>query len=171
MENKLSENKSWIKDLASQELNIEASHYSAFSTDINPSQNELAEHSLEFLKQLKTAFTAHFAVFNHIKSFSSSVKIYGIADTKADFMLFRKGHKLIFSLKEPGLITVRMKFNDHKLIPGTLAGESAVEEPADLIKGEWGAFNELKWTYNNQAINIDYLLKYYMTYFVKNSAR
>ena len=78
------------------------------------------------------------------------------------------GHKLIFSIREPGLISVRMKFNDQLLNSNT---NSTTEEPADFIKGEWGPFNELKWTYNDQTINIDYLIRYYMTVFVKNSVK
>ena len=167
MENKVvgSNIDSWIKELVRSESDTDASRHGTFSEDITPSQSDLAEHSMEFLKQLKTAFTTQFADFNRLKGFSGSVKIYGIADTEADFMLFRKGHKLVFSLKEPGLIAVQMKFND-QILNTTMSGQSA-----DLIKGEWGPFNELKWTYNNQAIDINHLIRYYITYFVKNSTQ
>ena len=167
MENKVLENNtdSWIKELVRRESDTDASSHSAFLEDVRPSQDELTEHSVEFLKQLKTAFSDQFTSFNHLKGFSGNVKIYGIADTAADFMLFRKGHKLVFSLKEPGLIAVKMKFND-QILNTTVSGQ-----PADLIKGEWGPFNELKWIYNDQPLNINYLIKYYITYFVKNSAR
>ena len=37
-------------------------------------------------------------------------EIYGIANTHADFMLFRNGFKLIFSLKEPGAVSVRFHY-------------------------------------------------------------
>ena len=167
MENKVvgSNIDSWIKELVHCESDADASRHGTFSEDITPSQSDLAEHSIEFLKQLKTAFTAQFAAFNRLKGFSGSVKIYGIADTEVDFMLFRKGHKLVFSLKEPGLITVQMKFSD-QILNTTIS-----HQPADLIKGEWAPFNELKWTYNNQSININHLIRYYITYFVKNSAQ
>ena len=167
MENKILENdtNNWIKELVRCESDTDASSQGAFSEDINPSESELAEHSMEFLKQLRTAFSAQFADFNRLKGFSDNVKIYGVADTEADFMLFRKGHKLVFSLKEPGLINVQMKFND-QILNTLVSGQ-----PPDIIKGEWGPFNELRWTYNNQAININYLIRYYITYFVKNSAK
>ena len=169
MENKAvgSNINSWIKELVRSESGKDASCHGAFSEDITPSQSDLKEHSIEFLKQLKTAFTAQFADFNRLKGFSGSVKIYGIADTEADFMLFRKGHKLVFSLKEPGLIAVQMKFND-QILNTTMSSSG---QPADLIKGEWGPFNELKWTYHNQTININHLIRYYITYFVKNSTQ
>ena len=164
-----SENKeaSWIKELVRLEQNMEATGQISLP-ESHPSKEQLAEHTIEFMRQLRTAFTANSAVFNHIKGFLGSLRIYGIADTPADFMLFRHGHKLIFSIREPGLISVRMKFNDQLLNSNT---NSTTEEPADFIKGEWGPFNELKWTYNDQTINIDYLIRYYMTVFVKNSVK
>ena len=159
--------KDWIKDLVRTEQDMETKGEISLPS-AQPSQKELMEHTLEFMRQLRTAFTTHSALFNHIKGFLGSLRIYGIANTSADFMLFRNGHKLVFSVKEPGLISVCMKFNDPFLVKNS---SPATEEPADFIKGEWGPFNELKWTYNDQRINIDYLIRYYMTAFVKNSVK
>ena len=157
----------WIKDLVRLEQNMEAAGQISVP-ETSPSHEKLAEHTLEFMRQLRTAFTANSAVFNHMKGFLGSLRIYGIADTQADFMLFRHGHKLIFSMREPGLISVRMKFNDQLLNNNK---KTPTEDPADFIKGEWGPFNELKWTYNDQKINIDYLIRYYMSVFIKNSVK
>ena len=164
-----SENKEmkWIKDLVRLEQNMETTGQISLP-EAKPSREQLAEHTIEFMRQLRTAFAAHSAVFNHMKGFLGSLRIYGIADTQADFMLFRHGHKLVFSIREPGLISVRMKFNDQLLNSNN---KSPTEEPADFIKGEWGPFNELQWTYNDQKINIDYLIRYYMTVFVKTSVK
>ena len=156
----------WIKDLVRLEQDMEASGQISLP-ESRPSSEQLTEHTFEFMRQLRTAFTANSAVFNHIKGFLGSLRIYGIADTKTDFMLFRNGHKLIFSVKDPGLISVCMKFNDQMLS----SKDSGTTEPADFIKGVWGPFNELKWTYNDQIINIDHLIRYYMTVFVKNSVK
>ena len=164
-----SENKDtiWIKDLVRLEQDMEATGQISLP-EISPSREQLIEHTIEFMQQLRTAFTAHSAVFNQIKGFLGSLRIYGIANTQADFMLFRHGHKLIFSIREPGLISVRMKFNDQLLSNNK---NTTKAEPADFIKGEWSPFNELKWTYNDKKINIDYLIRYYMTIFVKNSVK
>ncbi len=157
----------WIKDLVRREQDMEATGQISLP-ETSPSKEHLAEHTFEFMRQLRRAFTADSAVFNHLKGFLGSLRIYGIANTQADFMLFRHGHKLIFSVKEPGLISVRMKFNNQLLNNNS---NVQTEEPADFIKGEWGPFNELKWSYNDQTINIDYLIRYYMTLFVKNSVK
>lgn len=163
-----SENKdtNWIKDLVRLEQDMEAKGQISLP-ETSPTQEQLLEHTLEFMRQLRTAFTAHSAVFNHMKGFLGSLRIYGIANTKADFMLFRHGHKLIFSVKDPGFISVCMKFNNQLLN----TKNTNPEEPLDFIKGEWGPFNELRWTYNDNIINIDYLIRYYMTIFVKNSVK
>ena len=164
-----SENKDmqWIKNLVRMEQDMETSGQVSLP-EAAASPDELAEHTDEFMKQLRSAFTSHCSVFNHIKGFLGSLRIYGIAGTKVDFMLFRHGHKLIFSVKEPGLMSIRMNFNSNILMTGN---ETKQQEPSDFIKGEWGPFNELKWTYNNKPISIDYLIRYYMSLFVKNSIK
>ena len=156
----------WIKNLVRMEQDMEASGQ-VHLPETKASVSDMAEHTDEFMKQLRTAFTSHSSVFNHMKGFLGSLRIYGIAGTKSDFMLFRHGHKLIFSVKEPGLITIKMNFNTAILMNN---GEEK-SEPADFIQAQWGPFNELKWTYNNKAINLDYLIRYYMSVFVKNSVK
>ncbi len=158
----------WIKDLVRMEQDIEVSGQVSLP-ETAPTTEQLTEHTHEFMKQLRAAFTAHCSVFNHIKGFLGSLRIYGIAHTQSDFMLFRHGHKLLFSIKDPGLISIRMNFNT-SLLKNT-ESTTPSSQPADFIKGEWGPFNELKWTYNNHPINIDYLIRYYMSLFVKNSIK
>lgn len=155
-------NINWIKNLVQQETTDKTS-----IQDIKPTAKHLNEHTLEFMKQLRTAFTESSSVFNHIKGFLGSLRVYGIADTQADFMIFRHGHKLIFSVSKPGLICIRMKFNNQ------LFNNQSPDDKgnADFIKGDWGAFNELQWTHNDKQINIDYLIRYYMSIFVKNSIK
>ena len=167
----------WIKELVRQEQNIEREGKVSLPAT-TPSREDLLQHTTEFMHQLRSAFTEQCAVFNHLKGFVGSVRIYGIDKTQADFMLFRHGHKMIFSVRDPGLISIRIVFNTHVLgrnlsspDPDKKEEQPRQEEAADFIKGYWGAFNELKWTYNDQGINIDYLIRYYFSLFVKNSMK
>jgi hypothetical protein len=41
----------------------------------------------------------------------------------------------------------------------------------DQLRASWGAFGQLIWTYNEHEIDINYLIRYYMSRFVKDSAR
>ena len=158
----------WIKNLVQQENKMEASGQMSFQSAIQPSEEDLKEHTIEFLKQLRTAFTQNISVFNQLKGYMGSIRIYGIIETESDFMLFRNGYKLVFFMKGPGLIAIRFS-NSENSLPGQ--DSHSTHQPCDYLKGTWGSFGELKWTHNNQPIRIDYLVRFYITHFVKQSVR
>ena len=58
----------WIKDLVRLEQDMEAKGQISLPESA-PSQEQLSEHTFEFMRHLRTAFTANSAVFNHIKGF------------------------------------------------------------------------------------------------------
>ena len=156
----------WIKNLAHYEDRMESLGQAESSSASLASDEELEEHTVEFLRQIRTAFTQNVSFFNQIKGYVGGIRIYGITDTKGDFMLFRNGYKLVFLMKQPGLIAVRFSHSE-SLLPG----QEGKSHPLDFIKGEWRAYGELEWTNNNQPLRIDYLIRYYMTRFVKQSIR
>jgi len=162
--------KNWIKNLAQQEDRMESTGVVHFQSPdpIQGTQEELKEHSIEFLKQLRVAFTQNVSVFNQIKSYVGTIRIYGINDTPADFMLFRNGYKLVFSMKTPGSICIRF-LNIDSLVPNDKKDSSS--PMIDYLDGVWGPFGELKWAHKNRPLQIDFLIRYYMTLFVKNSIR
>ena len=156
----------WVKTLVHQEEQMEKTGKISTASPFAPSQEELQEHTAEFLKQLRTAFTQHISFFNQLKGYMGSIRIYGITGTLADFMLFRNGYKMIFSMKEAGWIAIRFS-NMDALLPG----QEEQNRPSDHLKGVWGAFGELKWTHQGKDIRMDYLIRHYMTHFVKQSLR
>ena len=156
----------WIKTLVQQESQMENSGQVYMHPNaVDP--EDLTEHTLEFLKQLRLAFTHSVSFFNQLKGYAGSIRIYGITGTDGDFMLFRNGYKLIFSMKDPGLIRIYFASAQNNL-PGQ---DISTHKTADYLKGSWGAFGELKWTHNNNPIRIDFMTRHYMTYFVKHSIR
>jgi hypothetical protein len=133
---------------------------------------QLEEATLEFINDLKAAFVEAASAFNQLKgSTLGHLRIYGISKTKADFMLFRNGYKLIFSLRQAGTITIAYSSVGAHYIPGTVGASADEGKPSDVLRATWGAFGQLVWTYNDHIINIDYLVRYYMSRFVKDSAR
>lgn len=131
---------------------------------------QLEEDTVEFINDLKAGFVEAAGAFNQLKGAThGQLRIYGISKTKADFMLFRNGYKLIFSMRQPGHISVTYSNAGANYVPGT--GIQDDGDPKDLLKATWGAFGELVWTYNEHPINVDYLIRYYMSRFVKDSAR
>jgi len=158
----------WIKELVLAEQQMEEAGVVDMEAGFDPNR-QLDEATVDFIHDLKAAFVEAAAAFNQMKaSTHGHLRIYGISKTKADFMLFRNGYKLIFSLREAGCITVAYSTAGAHYVPGTSREDQG---PSDVLRASWGAFGQLVWTYNDHKINIDYLVRYYMSRFVRDSAR
>jgi hypothetical protein len=161
---------SWIKELVLAEQQMEDAGVVDMEAGFDPNR-QIEDATYEFITDLKAAFVEAASAFNQMKgSTLGQIRIYGISKTKADFMLFRNGFKLIFSMRQPGTITVSYSTAVAQYVPGQPlnADES---KGSDLLRATWGAFGQLIWTYNDHSINVDYLVRYYMSRFVKDSAR
>ncbi len=149
----------WIRDLVRKE--------SLSKKDFTSPETELKEHTLEFMKQLRLTFTTCAAVFNQMKGMEDQVRVYGLSASSVDFMLFRNGYKLLFSMKEPGLLAVQIsRYVEEQ---GGKGFKPLAHQPMNFIKSKWGAFKELKWTYEGEVLHPDYLVCYYMSRFVEIS--
>ncbi len=51
------------------------------------------------------------------------------------------------------------------------AGAQVASAEEDLLVARWGAFGDLQWTYQEQVVKTDYLVRYYMTRFIRESAK
>ncbi len=161
----------WVRDLVRAEQQMEEADMIDFSTGFDGEQIVENETGL-FLDRLKETFVDYASAFNQMKGVSvGNIKIYGIAHTKSDFMLFRNGVKMIFSMKKPGAIAI--KFSQGSIFPaGTVASEASVEVEEDLLEAQWGAFNELFWTFRKSRIgNLDNMVRFYLSRFIRESAR
>ena len=165
------EKMSWIKDLVLAEQEMEESGVIDFSAGFHP-ERVLQEATLEFMRDLKECFLNASSTFNELKgSTLGHLKLYGISKTKADFMLFRNGFKLIFTIKQPGVIHIFFTNAGSAFMPGQNESQKEAHQPSDTLKARWGAFGELKWTYKDHPISIDHLVRYYMTRFIRESAK
>ena len=163
----------WIKELVRAEQKMEESGVVDFGSGLDP-QQILSSESIEFLSLLKSAFVESSSSFNQLKGSSvGRIKIYGISNTNADFMLFRNGFKLIFSLREPGVIGIRFHYVGAGFVQVPTAIDNGGRAPGedDVLTARWGAFGDLVWTYQEQPVKIDYLVRYYMTRFIRESAK
>ncbi len=165
---------SWLKELVRAEQEMEESGVVDVSAGFDP-ETVLAEQSKEFLQVLKDLFIQYTSAFNQMKGVAfGGVKIYGIAKTTTDFMLFRNGYKLIFSLKKPGQVSIT--FN-HQGTSGFVAGTKVSEEVIeslmneDRIEARWGAFGQIIWTHKELEVNQEHLVRYYLSRFVRESAK
>jgi hypothetical protein len=160
---------SWIKELVAAEQQME----DAGIVDMAPGfdhDRQLDDATIDFLNDLKIGFIEASSAFNQLKGSSvGHIRIYGISKTKADFMLFRNGYKLIFSMRHGGLIAISYSAAVTGYIPGQARPDEST--PQDVLKAEWGAFGQLNWTYDNRPIQLDYLIRYYISRFVRDSAK
>lgn len=160
----------WIRDLVRAEQQMEETGQIDFSAGFDP-HLMVEEATYEYLMDLKTSFGEVSAAFNELKgSAVGNLKIYGISKTKADFMLFRNGYKLIFSYKCPGAIAITYNAIGANFIPGAEETDPA-EKNTEYLKSRWGAFGELQWTYKDQQVNMDNLVRFYLSKFIKESAK
>lgn len=165
---------SWIKELVKAEQQMEESGLVDMSFGFEP-EKILVTETVQFLLGLKTEFVDASSTFNELKpSALGRIKIYGIAKTHADFMLFRNGFKMIFALKDPGHISVRFNFIGSNYIPtpGVEAHAAATNVMDEhIIEAKWGAFGEIVWTYQGLPIKMEYMVRHYLTQFIKESSK
>jgi hypothetical protein len=159
---------SWIKELVAAEQQMEDAGIVDMTAGFDHDR-QLDDATIDFLNDLKVCFIEAASAFNQLKgSTLGHIRIYGISKTKADFMLFRNGYKLIFSMRHGGLIAISYGAAVTQFIPGQMRQEEIAQ---DVLKAELGAFGQLNWTYDNRTVQMDYLVRYYVSRFVRDSAK
>lgn len=164
----------WIRDLVKSEEQMEESGLIDMGTGLGSNQS-LEQDSLQFLQQLKSEFIEAASAFNELKASPlGRIKIYGIAKTHADFMLFRNGFKMIFSLVEPGKISIRFNFISPNYAPSqnpSLMNTAMTMMEENVLEAKFGPFQELQWAYKNEAVKLANVVRYHMTLFIKESTK
>ncbi|MBL7544912.1 MAG: hypothetical protein JNL11_13930 [Bdellovibrionaceae bacterium] len=162
----------WIKELIDSENKILESGV----VDTNPEyrkQRLVVKSTLDLLLDLKARFTETTQMYNELKPTpQSKIKIYTIAQTHSDFMLFRNGYKMIFTMKEPGVIEIRFNFIGSQLISSIHSIESKVNSKIfddQKLQLQVKPFDEVTWTFNGSEFKAEYLVKYYLNLFVRES--
>lgn len=162
----------WIKELIESENKI----LETGIVDANPEykkQRLVVQSTLNLLMQLKDQFIEATQMYNELKPTpQGSIKIYTIAQTHSDFMLFRNGYKMIFAMKEPGIIDIRFNFIGSQLISSVHAVESKVNSKIfddQKLQIQVRPFDEVVWTFNGSEFKVDFLVKFYLNLFVRES--
>ena len=153
---------SWIKDLVAADRQMQEG-----MVDLNPDDDlamKLEDASVDFLQDLKLEFLKVTSAYNQLSGATiGPVRVFVIAKTRVDFMLFRNGTKLVFSLQNGGGIVISYQM-------GITTGEDRVFSKHVLIP-EMETFGLLKWTYKGHVVEKDYLIRFYMCQFVRSSAQ
>jgi hypothetical protein len=167
------QNVSWIESLALEEVGMEESGVIRFNDHLN-TQQLLEESSLNFVNKLKDRFEVYVSLFNQYrgnKDGHRSIKIFRISNTVNDFILFRNSLKLIVARRAPDVISIGFLSNNGGLFAARLANENQSVHAIHEIKAHVGPFNNITWRFQGEPVEVEPLVKYYLTEFVKNSSR
>ena len=164
----------WVHEIAKNELNPEAANIFNTVNQFDPKQI-IEESTIEFLEQLRELFTAYSRVFNGYSDSNgkfSELKLFGITNTPADFMLFRNNVKLVLANSAHGIINAT--FTQHTrgdlAVDGAQAGSGGeTKRQSQDIIAQIGPFLDVSWTYQGERVNPSRLVKYYFVEFVKAS--
>jgi hypothetical protein len=171
----------WIHELIRTEEQIEETGVVDFDSHNDPDRAMIGA-ALTLLAQLRSGFNDAVEVFNEYKqSTASKIKVYSIAKTHADFMLFRNGFKLVFSLKQPGVISIRTHFmnpalpsvSSMNLLGSTVTNNLTAPQfrgEEELLEMIWGPFNETIWTYKKHPVKVESVIKYFLSKFVRDTS-
>lgn len=167
-------NYSWIEGLALDEINMDESGIVNINGHLNP-ELLLEESSIAFMNDLRDRFEAYVTKFNEYRArnhSNSTIKLFKISNTVNDFMLFRNSLRLIFARKSFDVISIGFLANGKDIYGARLSfndqfGSTNIHE----IRAHIGPFNKITWRFNNEVVDVDALVRHYLTEFIVNSAR
>ena len=167
-------NYGWIENLALDEVNMDESGMVNINGHLNPALL-LEESSILFMNDMRDRFEAYVTKFNEYRGRNNShaaIKLFKISNTVNDFMLFRNSLRLIFARKANDVISIGFLANGKDIYGARLSfndqfGSTNIHE----IRAHLGAFNKISWRFNNEVVDMDALVRHYLTEFIINSSR
>ena len=163
----------WIENLALDELNMDESGIIHFEDHLNIDQT-LEESSLNLMNQMRDLveiYTSHFNQYRGKNDQGSQIKIFKISNTINDFMLFRNALKLVFARKSNDIITTGFISNTGGLYAAKLNNREPAMNQAHEIRAHIGPFSKITWQFQGEILDLDSMVRHYLTEFIKNSAR
>jgi hypothetical protein len=165
----------WLHDLAKAEIHPDAEKLLQLGRSFDP-QQLVEESTINFLTELRECFNEYARVLNAYSESGTKfqdVKIYSVAQTAADFMLFRNQVKLIFSNSAHGVIQIA--FAQH--VRGALAvngqdsasssSQAPLSEQSQDLLVQVGPFRDVFWTFHGEKVTPEQVSKFYFAEFVK----
>ncbi len=152
----------WAAELAHTERRMERLGEVEYSNSFKK-QEMLKAQTAEFMAVLRHEFGRQIEVFNEARqSGAQAVHLYRITNTEQDFMLFRNGVKLVVSGQRSG----RVLFAFNQFL-GQIYASS--QNPNFELEAQWGAFDQLQWTYRNERVQVQDIIRFFLSEFVRQS--
>jgi hypothetical protein len=164
-------NTGWIHDLARAEVHPEAERLLGLGGGLDPHQL-VEESTVRFLMELREKITEFSKVFNSYSEAGArfqELKIYSVAQSAADFMVFRNQIKLVVSNTAHGVIAI--SFAQHNRSPFSFDGRNpdgaTKETPAQELLAQVGPFRDVKWTFQGEEVTPLQIARYYFAEFIR----
>lgn len=141
-----------------------------FNDHIDTALN-LEDSSIEMMDQLREHFEIFVTKFNDLRNDTDkTIKLFKISNTINDFLLFRNSLKLVISRSSNETITIGFMNNSGNFFSTRNSDGQSVPQIYHELKAMVGAFNNIKWTYQGDPVEINSLVKFYLSEFIKQSA-
>ena len=164
----------WIHDLARAEVHPEAERLLGLAQGLDPHQivEESTIHFLQGLRDRLTEFSRLFNSYSEAGARFPELKIYSVAQTAADFMVYRNQIKLVISNTAHGVIQIQ--FAQHARSPFQFDGvnpESANRETpsSQELLAQVGPFRDVKWTFQGEKVEPEEIARFYFVEFIRST--
>ncbi|MDR3608894.1 MAG: hypothetical protein P4M08_16130 [Oligoflexia bacterium] len=162
----------WIHELARGESHPEMDRL--MQSGVSDPEQLVEESTVGFLSELREIFNEYTKIFNAYSEGGvqfQEIKVYNVAGTAADFMVFRNQIKLVVNNAAHGVI--QFQFSQH--VRGALAVDGqaasipnpAVDGRGGELHAQVGPFRNIFWTFQNEKVLPEQVAKYYFTEFVR----
>jgi hypothetical protein len=152
----------WAAELAHTERRMERLGEVEYSTSFKK-QEMLKTQTSEFMAVLRHEFARQIETFNQARqSGAQAVHLYRITNTEQDFMLFRNGVKLVVSGQRSG----RVLFAFNQFLGQIYA---STQNPNFELEAQWNAFEQLVWTYRGDRVQLQDVIRFFLSEFVRQS--
>jgi hypothetical protein len=168
----------WIHELARAEVHPDAERLLQLGGGFDP-QQMVEESTIDFLAELRGLFDEYARVFNAFAEGGSKfqeIKVYNLAQTAADFMIFRNQIKLVISNSAHGVIQVGFAHHvrgtlnvDGQTIQAQSAGQGAAGGSAQMqdLLAQVGPFRDVYWTFQGEKVTPEQVAKFYFAEFAR----
>jgi len=170
----------WIHELARRELIPEADAVLGLGATTD-TQQLVEESAIELLTDLREQLTQYIRSFNSYSESASrfqEIKIYTLANTAADFMLFRNQVRLVFANTSHGVIQI--SFSQHRGglsqsesassigISSSTSGAGIPVTSAELL-AQVSPFRDVYWTFQGEKVSAEQIAKFYFGEFCRST--
>lgn len=165
----------WVEQLALEEINMNESGIIHMDDHLNPGAL-LEESSIDFMNAIRDRFEYYINHFNQYRGGANTaalIKTFKISNTVNDFMLFRNSLRMIFARRSHDIINIGFLANGKDLFAPRLSENDNYGQQTGTheIRAHVGPFNEITWRFQGEIVNVDALVRHYLSEFIRQSAR